>query len=75
MKPLYLALLLLLPACSLTEAGRAEDRYREIEKGGAVTRDQLCQAAIDVRDAHLRAGNSADYQRWSVLAVTDCYQG
>lgn len=74
MKHLALPLLLFLPACAFTEAGRAEERYEMIERGGEATKDQLCQAAIEVRDAHLRAGHEWDYQLWSVKASNDCYR-
>lgn len=62
---------LALSGCWESGVEKAEREYRLIEKT-PLAAAQLCEAAIKVRDAHLRAGNEKDYDLWTIFAQTDC---
>lgn len=71
MKKLIFMAVLALAGCAESEVERAQREYDLIEKT-PLAQDQLCEAAIRVRDAHLRAGNAKDYELWTIFANTDC---
>ncbi len=62
---------LALSGCWESEVEKAEKEYRLIKKT-PLAEAQLCEAAIKVRDAHLRAGNEREYELWTIFAQTDC---
>lgn len=68
--PALVAIAAVLAGCS-DPAKQAEAQYDMVQAGG--TLDEACAAATKARDAYLAQGDSQDYQRWGIIARSDCY--
>lgn len=71
MRWIVIAAAISLTGCGASPAEKAKAEYELIEKT-PLAQDQLCAAAVKVRDAYRAEGNADAYQMWTLFAQTDC---
>lgn len=70
MRMLFLIVAVGLAGCS-SEAEKAEERYRFLERRGA-TQEELCSTAREARDAYAKEQNAQKYDLFWATAYNDC---